>query len=285
MRKYRKDLKMNITIKKANGSLTQFKAEVCAPQDMEILPEMIELIKYIISDGSKPEAVPIPEKTPDMANIVKVKPVDPMERSIVRERLPNDVVDLSEMKLVREESNGELRMRCPHCGQQTFAIVTVAGLPEDVCYVAAMNYETNKYHVSKAILEKETISGFKETIMEIISKPENVINYSADIIRNNPDINLPITEESIVNCFCPCCGHEEEIIKWVNAFYNPRSEEVADRCIICGGDELTAKIDESHDKENPLYTCEQCGNTIGTTPKSYIDIKIKPKGRKKKSND
>lgn len=277
---------MNITIKKANGSLTHFKAEVCAPQDMEVLPEMIELIKYIISDGGgKTEAIPIPKKGPDMADIVKIKPTDPMERSIVRERLPNDVVDLSEMKLVREESNGELRMRCPHCGQQTFAIVTVAGLPENICYVATMGYETNKYHVGKAILEDETVSQFKEFFMETISGLKDVVGYSIDIIKNNSDVNLPITEGSIVSCFCPCCGNEEEIIRWVNAFYNPRSEGVADRCVICGGDELTAKIDEAHDKDNPLYTCERCNNTIGMTPKSYMDLKAKPRERKKEDHD
>ena len=168
----------------------------------------------------------------------------------VRDRLPNNIVDIKDLS-VNQAVTEEALVRCPKCGQShVLAVKSGSSI-----------YVMRKFYAHSSKDEFRLVAELSSTnISELLnmSCKENTDKkaYFEDI-QNMKMIN---DKDFVVNndteIFCPVCCKSDTFLEWKEAYDNPlKYFETEHLCDACGG-EMIAKII----KEEKRYVCESCGH-------------------------
>ena len=184
----------------------------------------------------------------------------PIERPVVRERLPNNVVDLESLNIKKAVTENAL-IRCPHCGQSHCVIINF--FPH--IYLMRKNYVKNQFEIVA------TGNLNDESSLFAITKQDNVSawDYFMQLNRMKALEEHDFVVDNDTELFCPVCKKSALFTDWKIAWNDPltffNSEQ---RCEACGGEaELVLNTDHTHTDDQ--YCCSNChyawhiGNFIG----------------------
>lgn len=183
----------------------------------------------------------IPKKTKEQIVLPKT------DEFKVRERIPNNVVDVKELD-IKQAVTEEALVRCPHCGQ-AHCLAVNAG---NKIYVLERDFNENEFNII-AEFDSLTSDGFigmcckentnKKAYFEDLQNVK-IINYEDFVANNDTEI------------FCPVCCLSHSFIEWKNAYENPLNYfETEHLCDVCGGEVVTKMI-----KKQKVNKCEKCGH-------------------------
>lgn len=199
-----------------------------------------------VSDASqkasaKEELLPLPRE-------YQLPKDDSADRYGIRQRLPNNVVDVNELTIKAATTDNAL-IRCPKCGQAHAVIVS-----DNVnFYLMRKHYLSNEFGI---IMDSP---GIDEGSLLHLScdgdTPEDKLSYFYKLQ------GMPITEDrdfAVINeteLFCPVCHQSSQFIDWKEAWHEPlKFFENENICEACGG-ECVSQIDTS--KEG-ILVCDSC---------------------------
>lgn len=220
-------------------------------------PEMLEFISKMF-DKTIAESIPMEAKTSTrnsetLAEHYGCEPVPELPRRDTfsfRERLPNNVVDISKLDVKQAVTENAL-VRCPKCGQ-SHVIVLKDG---SKLYVMRRSYAVSEFGIV------QEIDDTPEDIIKICchdKSPEGKLDYffSLQGISLKDDKDFAVTNDTEV--FCPVCGESSPFIDWKEAFeHKERYFEYQYVCSVCGGECL---MDAKEEKDgNETVVCTKCG--------------------------
>jgi len=179
-------------------------------------------------------------------------PAPPQERDFsVRERLPNNVVDLSTLNVKQAKASNVL-VRCPSCGQSHCVMVKL----ENESYFMRKDYKLQEFIIiGHYPVEFDCI---KHAYIQYGEKPNDYFKRIQSMGEiNSNDFNVsPDTE-----LFCPICGKGDEFKSWNDAWEHPEKYfEHEHICEACGGECSLIVSKDNTDNHMDKYKCETCGS-------------------------
>lgn len=183
----------------------------------------------------------------------------------IRKRVPNNVVDISELTIGKAETNNAL-VRCPHCGQSH----AILAMDEFNYYIMVRDFEKNEFfpvgdpfNVNETT-EEELLSFMYQESKN--GKEVSKLDYFNDIQTllkkyKKESIDIVVNNDSLIKC--PVCHKDEHFIEWKEAFVNPQNYfEFNEICDACGGEMLGKNTKSSTKSKSPVFkfTCESCGH-------------------------
>ena len=181
----------------------------------------------------------------------KQSPVPYNDSFKIRERIPNNVVDVKELDIKQAVTENAL-VRCPHCGQ---AHVLAVNSGNCIYMMRRFYSQTGADDEFRIIAEFDSAN--TKGLFNMSCKPETDRKaYFEDIqkIKMTDDKDFAVTNETEV--FCPVCCQSESFFNWKNAYENPLEYfETEHLCDVCGGETITKMV-----KEQKVNKCEKCGH-------------------------
>lgn len=226
-------MKIRIKTKDASISVDSFNGSI---------QEIVDLYKEI---SSNPIAIYEKQHVTELQTGKKQyeAPVITEEKSPIRDRLPNNVVDIKDLDVQKAMTENVL-VRCPHCGQ-AYAIIVKDGIK---LFLMRRDFDANEFVIIAEAEESE--------LPLLIAKNGEAKKYY-DNIHNKKVINssdFAVNDDTEI--FCPLCHESNDFYKWKDAFRNPwKFFEYEKICDICGG-ELSPVIDS---KNSNSMICDKCG--------------------------
>lgn len=170
------------------------------------------------------------------------------ERPIIRQRIPNNVIDPETLTYKKAMTENAL-VRCPHCGQSHALVVE----SPDGMYLMRRNFASNSFDIIDKVPDinnvtrKEGIS-YTEYFEAMQELKVNSDYADKDIVVNN-------TSEFI----CPVCSEQSMFVEWKRAYDQPLDYfETESLCPCCGGEMLT-KLTKSNGAKKTVLECKTCG--------------------------
>lgn len=169
----------------------------------------------------------------------------------IRERLPNNVVDVKQLDVKQAVIENAL-VRCPQCGQ-AYALIVKDG---DKLILMRRNFDTNEFEIVAEANESQI-----EEIIASEGKYQEYFKLMQDsVVIDSSD--FAVNNESEI--FCPLCHLSDTFYHWKDAWENPlHFFEYEDVCDICGG-EMSYSVSRDSKGKNPdkyIKVCNQCGRT------------------------
>lgn len=176
--------------------------------------------------------------------ISEAKP--PVERPAIRNRIPNNVVNIEDLSLKQAVTENAL-VRCPHCGQAHALIVhDNTGL-----YLMRKDYAKNEFIVIAEYTNND------ESFMNACCKEDTDRKAYFEDLQGFPELS-DITQFNVTNdseLFCPVCHESNSFSDWKDAYENPLNFfETEQLCDACGGEKLPKLI-----RKKKVYCCDKCG--------------------------
>jgi predicted RNA-binding Zn-ribbon protein involved in translation (DUF1610 family) len=211
--------------------------EVCNIED--ISNKMIDLYNSINSGITQTPSVNEIEELP-----IKVR-LEEKDRSIIRPRIPNNVVDIKDLTIEKAITENAL-VRCPSCGQAHCLAVH-----SDKIYMMRKDYDKNEFGI---ICEFDSLQS--QDFIKACCKEETNRNFYYQDLQK---IKFITTSDFAVNndteIFCPVCCSSNSFSEWKHAYQEPLSFfETEHLCDACGGEKLEKFI-----KKSKFYVCDKCG--------------------------
>lgn len=170
----------------------------------------------------------------------------PVERPAIRNRIPNNVVNIEDLSLTQAVTENAL-VRCPNCGQAHALIVRDnTGL-----YLMRKDYEKNEF----IVISEYDIND--DSFIQACCTENTDRKAYFDDLQNVPESD-EIKQFNVTNeteLFCPVCHDSNSFELWKDAFENPLTYfETEYLCDACGGEKLEKWI-----KKKKVYSCDKCG--------------------------
>lgn len=210
------------------------------------IQEIIDLYKEVSYSPAvvyeKQEAIKHIDELKKSAEKQHEAPIAIKEKSPIRDRLPNNIVDVKDLDVQKAITENVL-VRCPNCGQ-AYAIIVKDG---NNLFLMRRDFEANEFVIVADADESQITSliaddNFKEYYETIYDMA--VIDSSDFAVNNDTEI------------FCPICHESNDFYKWKDAFQNPsKFFDYENVCDVCGG-ELSEIIDN---KTQGVMVCNECG--------------------------
>lgn len=165
----------------------------------------------------------------------------------IRERIPNNVVDIKELD-IKQAITEKALVRCPNCGQ-AHCIAVHSG---SRVYILEKDFNENEFNTI-AEFDSLTSKGFTGMCCKQDTDREAYFNDLQSIsVINHDDFALDNNTE----VFCPVCCKSDTFLNWKNAYENPLDYfETEHLCDVCGGETVTKMI-----KKKKINKCEVCGH-------------------------
>jgi hypothetical protein len=195
-------------------------------------PEQIESIKEEMSKAAL-QAVPIKE-------------TQQTERTLIRPRIPNNVVNIEELD-IKQAVTEEALVRCPNCGQ-AHCLAVPSG---SHIYLMRRDFKDNEFGI---IAEFDSLQS--QDFINMCCKPETDRQAYFDDLQNITFIhNSDFAVDNNTEIFCPVCCVSSTFNLWKDAFEHPLDYfETEALCDACGGEKLEKFI-----KKRKMYQCDKCG--------------------------
>lgn len=167
------------------------------------------------------------------------------DRSIIRPRIPNSIVDIKDLTIEKAVTENAL-VRCPSCGQAHCLAVH-----SDKIYMMRKDYDKNEFGI---ICEFDSLQS--QDFIKACCKEETNRNFYYQDLQK---IKFITTSDFAVNndteIFCPVCCSSNSFSEWKHAYQEPLSFfETEQLCDACGGEKLEKFI-----KKSKFYVCDKCG--------------------------
>jgi uncharacterized CHY-type Zn-finger protein len=225
-------------------------------KELQSEPPVEKLIEEKTDSSPKESSTTTPHKKDD--DIFKI-----------RDRVPNNVVDISTLKIGKAETASAL-VRCPHCGQAH----VIMPMDEFNYYLMIRDYEKNEFvpvgdpiHVPSITQEELENMFYKLEVNGHSVTKDDYFNDLQDILKaelakvNLKDIDIVINNDSSI--LCPVCRQISTFNSWKNAFAHPEEFfEFNEVCDACGGELIGKNTKESTKSKRPefILCCESCGH-------------------------
>lgn len=163
----------------------------------------------------------------------------------IRERLPNNVVDINNLTVEQAVTENSL-VRCPHCGQ-AHCITINSG---EHIYFMARDYAANEFVI---VAEFDSLNNTDFVDMCFKDGDDYLQYYNA--VREMPskeDVDFAVDNDTEI--FCPVCHKSSSFLQWKSAFENPLKHFETDNiCDACGGERI-----EKFVGKRKCMSCEKC---------------------------
>lgn len=215
---------------------------------MNIAGSIYEMIQ-MVSTNSANKSVEIPYKAPE---VIK-RTVEKKESSspLIRPRIPNNVVDISELD-IKQAVTEEALVRCPGCGQSHVLAVNSGNR----IYVMRKFYAISASDEFRIVAEFDSLTS--QDFIGMCCKPEtNRKAYFEDIQKLKMLDDKDFAVDNNTEIFCPVCCKSYPFNEWKDAYENPlKYFETEHLCDACGGEKFEKVI-----KGGKKYECDSCGLT------------------------
>lgn len=205
----------------------------------DISNKMIDLYSSISLGSIQTPSVNKTEEPPK-----EIKP-EKKDRSIIRPRIPNNIVDIKDLTIEKAVTENAL-VRCPSCGQAHCLAVH-----SDKIYMMRKDYDKNEFGI---ICEFDSLQS--QDFINVCCKEDTDRNFYYQDLQK---IKFITTSDFAVNddteIFCPVCCSSNSFSEWKHAYQDPLSFfETEHLCDACGGEKLEKFI-----KKSKFYVCDKCG--------------------------
>lgn len=208
--------------------------------------KILEALKNCLSmiTDNKEDSAHLPEK---MQFSFTTTPAVVKEDFKIRERIPNNVVDVKDLD-IKQAATEEALVRCPNCGQSHCLAVNSGSK----VYVMEKDFNKNDFNVI-AEFDSLTSSSF---ISMCCKEDTDKLAYFNDL-QNVKIISYDdFTVNNDTEIFCPVCCKSDTFFNWKNAYENPLEYfETEHLCDVCGGETVTKMV-----KKQKVTKCESCGH-------------------------
>ena len=216
----------------------------------EVILQIIKILQEL--DKTEGEYAPLFEHSTFVKKEKKVQtvPSNTKDEFKVRERLPNNVVDINSLDIAKANTENNTVIRCPECGQAHCAITSVGTF----LFFLERDFTNNEFKVIIDSFTQDEIEGlcykeekmtkkmYFEDLQGILKKSKNTSDF---VVSNETEI------------FCPVCTKSHKFIEWKKAYIEPLQYfDTEHICDICGGETITKLHKNNKNKE----ICEICGN-------------------------
>lgn len=168
------------------------------------------------------------------------------ERSLIRPRIPNNIVDVKDLSIEKAVTENAL-VRCPHCGQAHCLVVPSNGR----MYMMRRSYFENEFGV---IADFNALDN--QDLLDACCKEDTDRQAYYNDLQSIPfreDTDFVVDNETEI--FCPVCCVSHAFAAWKDAYENPlKYFETEHICDACGGEKLEKLI-----KDHKVYQCDKCG--------------------------
>lgn len=164
----------------------------------------------------------------------------------IRQRLPNNVVDVKELDIKKAVTENAL-VRCPSCGQSHCLAVPSNGR----IYLMRRDYQKEEFGIITSFASFES-----EEFVNACCKPETDRKaYFEDLQGFQFTDTTDFTVDNDTEIFCPVCCKSDRFGEWKDAFSSPLEFfETEHLCDACGGEKLERIV-----KGQKTYQCDNCG--------------------------
>lgn len=167
----------------------------------------------------------------------------------IRERIPNNVVDIKELDIKQAVTEKAL-VRCPKCGQAHCLAVNSGSK----IYVMERDFNKNDFNTI-AEFDSFTNKGFIGMCCKLETDKKAYFNDLQNVSVVSYD---DFTVNNDTEVFCPVCCESDTFLNWKNAYENPLEYfETEHLCSVCGGEMITKMV-----KKQKINKCEKCGHEI-----------------------
>lgn len=205
-----------------------------------IMNELKHCLSLISGNEKEKELIkPIP--------VVEQKQQDISGDFKIRERIPNNVIDIKELDIKQAVTEKAL-VRCPKCGQAHCLAVNSG----NKIYVMERDFNKNDFNTI-AEFDSFTNKGF----IGMCCKPETDKKAYFNDLQNVSVVSYDdFTVNNDTEIFCPVCCESDTFLNWKNAYENPLEYfETEHLCSVCGGEVITKMV-----KKQKINKCEICGH-------------------------
>lgn len=210
-----------------------------------IIEQLKKLLNFLIKKENKVESCSTIQ-TPKKEEVQQIITTNKDEFKI-RERIPNNVVDVKELDIKQAVTEKAL-VRCPKCGQAHCLAVNSGSK----IYVMERDFNKNDFNTI-AEFDSLTSKGF----IGMCCKPDTDKKAYFNDLQNVSVISYDdFTVNNDTEVFCPVCCESDTFLNWKNAYENPLEYfETEHLCSVCGGEMITKMV-----KKQKINKCEKCGH-------------------------
>lgn len=175
-------------------------------------------------------------------------PPPPRDNFSIRERLPNNTVDVSMLDIKKAVVESAL-VRCPKCGQSHALVLK----DNDKYYLMRRSYASDEFGI---VIEAQPQDILSLCCMDKTPKARLEFFHKLQGLSFLDDKDFAVSNETEV--FCPVCQESSSFIQWKQAWQDKRSFFEFDHiCGACGGECVMDARSEKDGKN--LVVCTQCG--------------------------
>ena len=169
-----------------------------------------------------------------------------IERPMVRNRLPNNAVDIADLT-IKQAIKEKALVRCPKCGQSHCLAVSSGSR----VYMMERQFSSNEFGI---IAEFDSL-GSQDFVNMCCKEDTDKQLYFKDLQALKPLDDKDFAVNNDTEIFCPVCHESNTFETWKDAFENPLNYfETEHLCDACGGEKLEKLI-----KKKKVYACDSCG--------------------------
>ena len=210
---------------------------------MEVMSQIASIVKGHSSTKTQP------------ANAADVTPTHvvtaPPQRDNfgIRQRLPNNVVDISDLNVQQAVTENAL-VRCPKCGQAHALVVTNA----NSLYLLRRDYAKDEF----AIVQDFELTNQDDFMQASKASDETELDYFYRLqsMSIRPDEDFVVNNDTEV--FCPVCKQSSSFVDWKEAWENPLGFfEYEEVCDVCGG-ELSVCVSPNQTDSSQSILLREC---------------------------
>lgn len=207
----------------------------------EIYCKMLTLLKGI--QGELKAEEPAIKEAPNKAITEQQTKRDEFK---IRERIPNNVVDVSTLD-VKQAITEKALVRCPKCGQ-AHALIVHSG---NNTYFMERNFKEDDFRI---IFHFDS-SNENELAGVCYKEDMDKLAYFNDLQDIKELSNDDFVLDNDTEIFCPVCHTSNAFVSWKIAYEHPLDYfETEHLCDVCGGEKLEKWIKKKH-----VYLCDSCG--------------------------
>ena len=172
-----------------------------------------------------------------------------IERPMVRNRLPNNAVDIADLT-IKQAIKEKALVRCPKCGQAHCLAVSSGSR----IYMIERQFSSNEFDIIAEFNSFEDLEFINMCCKEDTDKRL----YFQDLQSLKPLADKDFVISNDIEIFCPVCHESSSFEEWKDAFENPlKYFETEYLCDACGGEMSVLKAD---DDGSIVYICNKCNH-------------------------
>lgn len=196
------------------------------------------------AQGSLEKPAPVIPSLPTQAPVVPVQ-APPRDSFGIRERLPNNLVDVKDLNVQQAVTENAL-VRCPACGQAHALVVH----SDNAMFLMRKDYLKNEF----GIVQEFECPPDQTFVQNCRQEKEFELDYFYRLqdMPLQPDVDFAVNNDTEV--FCPVCQKSHPFMNWKEAWDTPLHYfEHEDICEACGGELLT-----NVSKNDQVKQCNTC---------------------------